>query len=83
MIGLAIPGGVPPGRPPALTPAQQFDCGIKKDKDHYPEFKEEKYWDNFRRGVETTADTHGTYNVLNGTYVPLPGDETDLFRSRN
>jgi hypothetical protein len=58
----------------APTPAQQFDRGIKKDKDHYPEFKDEKYWDNFRHGVETTADIHGTSNVLNGAFTPDPAD---------
>ena len=57
---------------------QQFDCCIKKDKDQYPEFKEEKYWDNFRQGFEMTADTHGTHNTLNGTYFPAAGDKTNL-----
>ena len=77
---LAAP--LPTGGP---TPAQQFDRGIKKDKDHYLEFNDEKYWDNFRRGVETTADIHGTSNILNGAYVPPPGDPNavELFASQN
>ena len=56
------------------TPAQQFDRGIKKDKDHYSEFKDEKYWDNFPCGVETKADIHGTSNVLDGAFIPNPTD---------
>ena len=64
--------------------AEQFNRGIKKDKDHYPEFKDEKGWDNFRRSVETTARTHGTHNILNGTFVPTPGDvdAVDLFEAQ-
>ena len=65
-----VPLGAPPapGNPPhggghhhhGPSRAEQFNRGIKKDKDHYPEFKDEKGWDNFRRSVETTARTHGT-----------------------
>jgi Reverse transcriptase (RNA-dependent DNA polymerase) len=80
-------GGVPP--PVGIvrhgpTPAQLFERGIKKDKDHYNEFKDEKHWDNFRRSVETTADTHGTSDILNGTFVPDPTDlnAVALFQSK-
>jgi hypothetical protein len=62
-----------------------FDRGIKKDKEHYPEFKDEKNWDNFRRTVEATADTHGTLDILDGTFVPTPGNPLALalFQSKN
>jgi hypothetical protein len=64
--GAAQAGG---GGAPRATPAELFDRGIKKDKDHYPEFKDEKSWDAFRQSVETTADIHGTSNVLDINYV--------------
>ena len=82
-VAIAPPiGGVVPApvhghvvhAPAGPTPAQQFDRCIKKDKDHYSEFKDEKYWNNFRRGVETTADIHGTSNVLDGAFIPNPTD---------
>jgi hypothetical protein len=62
-----------------------FDRGIKKDKDHYPEFKEEKNWDSFRCSVEVTADTHGTSDVIDTTYVPPAGDNDAiaLFARKN
>jgi hypothetical protein len=55
-------------------PVEQFQHGIKKDKDHYPEFKDEKYWDSFHRSVETVAFTHGVQDVLQGNFVPPVGD---------
>jgi hypothetical protein len=63
-----------------------FDRGIKKDKDHYPEFKEEeKNWDAFCRSVEVTADTHGTSDVIDTTYVlPIGDNDTiGLFARKN
>jgi hypothetical protein len=56
------------------TPTEQFQRGIKKDKDHYPEFKDKKYWDTFRRQVETVAYTHGLQDVLNPNFIPAVGD---------
>jgi hypothetical protein len=36
------------GGAPRATPAELFNRGIKKDKDHYPKFKDDKNWDAFR-----------------------------------
>jgi len=36
--------------------------GIKRDIDHYPVFKEERYWLDWRRQITTTATTHGIAN---------------------
>jgi hypothetical protein len=70
---------------PQATPTEMFDRGIKKDKDHYPEFKEVKNWDAFRRSVEVTADTHGTSDIIDTTYVPPVGDNDaiGLFARKN
>jgi hypothetical protein len=78
---------IPPGAraPTGGTPAEQFQRGIKKDKDHHPEFKDEKYWDSFCRSVETVAYTHGIQDVLKPDFVPPVGDAEAhaLFRFQN
>jgi hypothetical protein len=77
-----VPGANPNVARP--TAAQLFDRGIKKDKDHYMEFKDEKIFDKFRRNVESTAHTHGTHDVLDPAFVPDPNDPeaVGLFRSK-
>ena len=55
-------GGVGGGSGPRVpqagpTPAEQFCRAIKKDKDHYSEFNDEKQFDNFRRVTESVART--------------------------
>ncbi|MGL5936342.1 MAG: hypothetical protein ACRCZI_12055 [Cetobacterium sp.] len=62
---------------PCATPAELFNRGIKKDKDHYAEFKDEKAFDKFRRNVEATAHTHGVQDVLDPTFQPDPKDPKD------
>ena len=59
---------------PRNNPSQDFYRGIKKDKDHYKEFKDAKNFDAFRRSVVSTAFIHRTHNVLNAAYVPDPND---------
>ena len=68
--------------PPQTTPAEQFCRAIKKDKDHYSEFNDEKQFDNFRRVTESVARTHGTMNVLTPTFQVDPTNQAqvDLFR---
>jgi hypothetical protein len=67
------------------TPAETFECRIKKDKDQYPEFTNEKNWYNFRRDVEATAATHNTIEVLDFVYTPNFADPDDvaLLASKN
>ena len=74
-------GGAPAARA-GSTPAEQFCRAIKKDKDHYPEFNDEKQFDNFRRATEAVARTHGTMDVLTPIFQADPTDQAqvDLFR---
>jgi hypothetical protein len=67
------------------TPAENFEHGIKRDKDQYPEFTDKKNWYNFLRDVETTAATHNTIEVLDFPYTPNLLDPKDvaLFNSKN
>jgi hypothetical protein len=67
------------------TPTESFECGIKKDKDQYPEFTNEKNWYNFCHDVEATAATHNTIEVLDFAYTPnhADADNVGLFTSKN
>jgi hypothetical protein len=67
------------------TPAENFERGIKKDKDQYPKFNDEKNWYNFRRDVEATATTHNTIEVLDFAYTTnlLDPEDIALFASKN
>ncbi|MGL5934844.1 MAG: hypothetical protein ACRCZI_04400, partial [Cetobacterium sp.] len=80
-----IPPPVAHNAAPRATPAKLFNRGIKKDKDHYAEFKDEKAFDKFRRNVEATAHTHGVQDVLGPTFQPDPNDPEDqaLFQSKS
>ena len=57
---------------------KEWKKGIKRDIDHYPVFKEERNWLDWRRHVTTTATTHGIANLLKSDYKP-PDDQKDLF----
>jgi hypothetical protein len=67
------------------TPAESFERGIKKDKEQYPEFTNEKNWYNFCRDVEATAATHSTIEVLDFAFTLNLADPDDvaLFASKN
>jgi hypothetical protein len=66
---------VPVAKP---TPADLFSRGIKKSKDDYLEYTNEKNFDTFRRNVEATASTHGTARVLDVNFQPDPNDLDDV-----
>jgi hypothetical protein len=70
---------------PGPTPAESFECGIKKDKEQYPEFTDEKNWYNFRCDVEATAAAHNTIEVLDFAFTPNLADPDDvaLFAAKN
>jgi hypothetical protein len=55
-----------------------FNCGIKKSKDDYIEYKDEKNFDAFRCNVEASASMHGTSCVLDGNFTPDPADVNDV-----
>jgi len=78
-----------PGTP--LTPntqgstrsaAYEFKKSIKRDKTHYKEFKDEKQWNDWKRGMTSTAYAHGCEDVLNHTYKPSASDEVELFDAK-
>ena len=72
----AAHGPGPRAPPIGTTPAEQFCRAIKKDKDHYSEFSDEKQFDNFRRVTESVARTHGTMDVLNPNFQVRGPDQS-------
>lgn len=92
------PGVAPPVIPPTASntpsvsqssrptttfnPASDFRRGIKRDKTHYMEIKDEKQWDEFKRKTVATAYAHGCENVINSSYVPTTSDDIVLFEEQ-
>lgn len=92
------PGVIPPAAPPtasnvhpvaqgprptpAHNPASDFRRGIKRDKTHYTEIKDEKQWDEFKRKTIATVYAHGCENVINGSYAPTSSDDAVLFEEQ-
>ena len=58
--------------------AQDFCKGNKRDKAHYAVLKDKKVWDDWKRGVESTATTHTCENVLDPVYDPNTVDDVAL-----
>ena len=67
---------------PAFNPATEFRRGIKRDKSHYKEIKDEKQWDDFKRTTVATIHAHGCENVIDPAYVPTTPDEVVLFEEQ-
>ena len=88
------PSAAPPPMPPAppatqgsrststYNPASDFRKGIKRDKTHYTEIKDERQWDEFKRKTIATAYAHGCENVINSSYVPASSDDAILFEEQ-
>ena len=79
-LGVAPPNGSPPPRTQRVSdPVADFKKSIKRDKTHYKEFKDEKYWDNWNRSFTVTARSHGLDHIIDHTFVPSTTSEKDLF----
>jgi hypothetical protein len=59
--------------------ASEFRKGIKRDKSHYTELKDDKYFDSWNQNFVATAYTHHTQKVLDENYKPKSAAERDLF----
>ena len=68
-------------RPP-VSAAAEFRKGIKRDKSHYKEIKNEKQWDDWKRSTISTVYAHGCENILSQSHVPATPDDTILFNEQ-
>jgi hypothetical protein len=62
----------------ALT-VQEFRRGVKRDKSHYEDLKDDKYFNSWNRGFAATARMHHTHFVLDETYSPNSEVEYAVF----
>jgi hypothetical protein len=67
----------------ARTPADDFRRGVKRDKGHYNELKDEKQWDEWKRATISTIYAHGIENIINPAYIPITPDDITLFNKEN
>ena len=58
--------------------AQEFRRGVKRDKSHYTNLKDDKHFNSWNRGFVATAYMHHTQHVLDEHYIPDPTNPTEL-----
>eukprot|EP00934_Nitzschia_sp_Nitz4_P004676 Nitzschia sp. Nitz4//scaffold468_size5769//118//5631//NITZ4_009203-RA/size5769-snap-gene-0.0-mRNA-1//-1//CDS//3329552515//4666//frame0 len=59
----------------AVPRQQQRNSVVKRDKNHYKEYKSDKLWDEWENSTRSTARAHGCGQVLDANYVPSSDDE--------
>lgn len=64
------------------TPADEFRKGIRRDLTAYPIFKDERYWEKFRRQLITVARAQGVARVLDPDFVPAAPEDVELFKEQ-
>jgi len=62
-----------------ITP-MEFRRSVKRDKNHYGDLKDDKYFNTWNRGFVATAHMHHTHLVLDETYVPKTTMEIAVFQ---
>jgi len=62
---------------------QEFRRGTKRDKTHYEDLKDDKYFNSWNRGFVATAHMHHTHLVLDSDYVPKEEIEIAVFKEMN
>ena len=75
--GVTAPSSAKPSS--ALSAADEFKKGIKRDITAFTTFKDEKSWNQWYRSFTAIADAQGLGNVLNPSYKPVTPEEQDLF----
>ena len=58
---------------------QEFRRGVKRDKSHYEDLKDDKYFNSWNRGFAATARMHQTHLVLDENYSPTSEAEYAVF----
>jgi hypothetical protein len=64
---------------PAEVALQDWRRSAKRDKSHYEDMKDDKFFTSWNRGLVATARTHHTSLVLRDDYVPRNQSEVQVF----
>jgi hypothetical protein len=59
---------------------QEFRRGVKRDKSHYEDLKDDKFFNTWNRGFVATAHMHHTQLVLDEGYIPKTMTEIHVFK---
>jgi hypothetical protein len=79
-LNLLIPRGITSATDD-LT-ALEFRKGVRRDKSHYTDIKDDKYFTTWNRGFVATAHMHHTHQVLDEVYVPRSETEVYVFKEQ-
>jgi hypothetical protein len=60
--------------------ALEFRHGVKHDKTHYEDLKDDKFFNTWNRGFVATAHMHHTHLVLDEGYFPKTENECTVFK---
>ena len=78
-----IPSSRPTGYSQAAIELMGFKTGIKREIAAYPSFKDERYFDGFKRSLLIVAKTHECNEVLNPKYTPgSEPEQQELFEAK-
>ena len=72
----------PPPSRTYRTPAEEFRRGIKRDKNNFPTFKDDKQWIRFNRDLRAEARAQALEDILDPTFVPIGPNAKDLFNEQ-
>jgi hypothetical protein len=62
--------------------ALDFRKGVRRDKTHYTDLKDDKYFTIWNRGFVATAHMHHTHQVLDESYVPRSETKVSVFKEQ-
>jgi hypothetical protein len=62
--------------------ALEFRKGVRRDKTHYTDLKDDKYFTTCNCGFVATAHMHHTHQVLDEVYVPISETEVSVFKEQ-
>jgi hypothetical protein len=59
---------------------KEFRRGVKRNKTHYEDLKDDKYFNTWNRGFVATAHMHHTQLVLDENYIPKTNADIAVFK---
>ena len=77
----SLPSGstTSPSTPRVRDAVFEFKKGIKRDSGSFLVYKDEKQWDTWQRSTLAQARAQDVHEILDASYVPVSGDDKQLF----